>query len=110
MNMFDKIYQYNFPTRIRFGAGAMLEVAPHLKQEGFSRPLVVTDPVVKDLPFFKQLLASLESQGLKPLVPHFDMNDATQIIKKPVPSRVHSFNDDATQLILPRSDLKVSSE
>lgn len=64
--MFDKIYQYNFPTRIRFGAGAMLEVAPHLKQEGFSRPLVVTDPVVKDLPFFKQLLVSLESQGLKP--------------------------------------------
>ncbi|MBX7181728.1 MAG: iron-containing alcohol dehydrogenase [Bacteroidia bacterium] len=64
--MFDKIYQYNFPTRIRFGAGAMLEVAPHLKQEGYSRPLVVTDPVVKDLPFFKQLLASLEAQGLKP--------------------------------------------
>jgi alcohol dehydrogenase class IV len=79
--MFDKIYQYNFPTRIRFGAGAMLEVAPHLKQEGFSRPLVVTDPVVKDLPFFKQLLASLESQGLKP-TSFFDIH------KNPVKSDV----------------------
>ncbi len=79
--MFDKIYQYNFPTRIRFGAGAMLEVAPHLKQEGFSRPLVVTDPVVKDLPFFKQLLASLESQGLKPTA-FFDIH------KNPVKSDV----------------------
>ncbi len=60
------IYQYNFPTRIRFGAGAMDEVAPHLAAEGFKRPLVVTDPTVRDLPFFKKLLQSLESKGLKP--------------------------------------------
>jgi len=79
--MFNKIYQYNFPTRIRFGAGSMLEVAPHLKQEGFCRPLIVTDPVVKDLPFFKQLLNSLESQGLTPVV-------FSEIHKNPVKSDV----------------------
>jgi alcohol dehydrogenase class IV len=61
---FTTIRQYNFPTVIRFGAGATEELLPHLKQMGFSRPLVVTDPVVAELPFFDLLTYRLESVGL----------------------------------------------
>lgn len=66
MIQFDTIRQYNFPTTIRFGAGASAELAPHLKGLGFQRPLVVTDPTVRDLPFFKKLVSDLEAKGLKP--------------------------------------------
>lgn len=61
---FTTIRQYNFPTVIRFGAGATEELLPHLKQMGFSRPLVVTDPVVAELPFFDLITYRLESGGL----------------------------------------------
>ena len=81
MTSFDVVRQYNFPTTIRFGAGASEELGPHLKAEGFSRPLVVTDPTVRDLPFFKKILADLERLGLKPEV-------FSNIHKNPVKSDV----------------------
>lgn len=81
MIQFDVIRQYNFPTTIRFGAGASNELAPHLKGLGFNRPLIVTDPNVKDLPFFKKILSDLERQGLKPEL-------FSEIHKNPVKSDV----------------------
>ncbi len=75
------IYQYNFPTKIRFGAGASEEVAPHFKAEGLKRPLVVTDPVVRELPFFKKLLESFTAIGLTPVA-------FSDIHKNPVKSDV----------------------
>ncbi|MCF1714312.1 iron-containing alcohol dehydrogenase [Flavihumibacter sp. RY-1] len=81
MTSFDVVRQYNFPTTIRFGAGASEELGPHLKGAGFSRPLVVTDPTVRDLPFFKKILADLERLGLKPDV-------FSNIHKNPVKSDV----------------------
>lgn len=81
MTSFDVVRQYNFPTTIRFGAGASEELGPHLKAAGFSRPLVVTDPTVRDLPFFKKILADLERLGLKPEV-------FSNIHKNPVKSDV----------------------
>jgi alcohol dehydrogenase class IV len=81
MTSFDVVRQYNFPTTIRFGAGASEELGPHLKSAGFSRPLVVTDPNVRDLPFFKKILADLERLGLKPDV-------FSNIHKNPVKSDV----------------------
>lgn len=62
------IHQFNFPTVIRFGAGAVAELGPYLASQGLKRPLVSTDPVVATLPFFKKLLADLEQQGLSPVV------------------------------------------
>jgi len=62
------ISQFNFPTVIRFGAGAIEELVPHLKEMGFSRPLVVTDPVVATLPFFGDVLDAMRKAGLVPLV------------------------------------------
>jgi alcohol dehydrogenase class IV len=62
------IVQFNFPTVIRFGAGAINELPPHLKAIGMKRPLVVTDPVVAGLPFFANVLDALRSEGLSATV------------------------------------------
>ena len=61
---FTTIRQYNFPTTIRFGAGAVEELLPHLKQMGFGKPLIVTDPVVADLVFFDLITHRLERGGI----------------------------------------------
>ena len=50
---FDKIYQYNFPTTIRFGAGASKELGDYLVKNNLSSPLIVTDSTVSQLDFFK---------------------------------------------------------
>lgn len=56
---------FNFPTAYRIGAGrATAELAGACRDLGFSRPLVITDPGVRGLPWFGSLLASLE--GLEP--------------------------------------------
>lgn len=61
---FNIIRQYNFPTTIRFGAGAVNELAPHLEQQGLKRPLLVTDPNVESLDFFAAILKQLTAHGL----------------------------------------------
>jgi alcohol dehydrogenase class IV len=64
MTEFNTIRQYNFPTIIRFGAGAVKELPDHLRANGLSRPLIVTDPVVAQLDFFKVIKESLTGHGL----------------------------------------------
>ena len=64
MTDFSTIRQYNFPTTIRFGAGAIKELPDHLAAGGYSRPLLVTDPMVAQLGFFKDIIRSLEAKGL----------------------------------------------
>ncbi|MGB8192893.1 MAG: iron-containing alcohol dehydrogenase [Chitinophagaceae bacterium] len=64
MTDFNTIRQYNFPTTIRFGAGAVKELADHLASKGLSRPLIVTDPVVVQLDFFKQVKESLQHKNI----------------------------------------------
>ncbi len=59
MTDFNVIRQYNFPTTIRFGAGAVKELPEHLVAAGLSRPLLVTDPVVAQLDFFQEIKKSL---------------------------------------------------
>jgi alcohol dehydrogenase class IV len=61
---FNVVRQYNFPTVIRFGAGAVQELAPHLREKNLSRPLVVTDPTVRDLGFFNSIITALASTGI----------------------------------------------
>ncbi len=88
---FNKIYQYNFPTTIRFGAGASNELGDYLKKNGIYQPLIVTDPVVAGLDFFKKILTNLRSAGIS--VEVFD-----HIHKNPVKSDVYKGTDlyDAT--------------
>ncbi len=57
-------YSFNFPTPIRFGAGVINELGDYLKENGLKRPLLVTDPNVADLSFFKDIKKTLERQGL----------------------------------------------
>ncbi len=61
---FSTVRQYNFPTVIRFGAGAIAELPGHLAAIGLSRPLFVTDPMVAQLGFFQEIRRSLEGKGI----------------------------------------------
>ena len=60
----NKLYGFNFPTPIRFGAGVINELSGYLKQNGLSKPLVVTDPNVSELTFFKEICTNIEKNGL----------------------------------------------
>lgn len=61
---FNVVRQYNFPTVIRFGAGAVNELTPHLTSKQLDRPLVVTDPQVAELDFFRNVISQLSSAGI----------------------------------------------
>lgn len=64
MTDFNTVRQYNFPTTIRFGAGAIKELSDHLIANGLSKPLLVTDPMVSGLDFFADIKNSLANKGL----------------------------------------------
>lgn len=83
---FNQIRQFNFPTLIRFGAGAAQELAPYLKDNQLSRPLVVTDPQVAQLPFFTKVIRELENNGLS-------VEIFSSIHKNPVKSDVYLGTD-----------------
>ncbi|HCW06327.1 MAG TPA: alcohol dehydrogenase [Cytophagales bacterium] len=83
---FDKIYQYNFPTTIRFGAGAVNELADYLIKNNLSKPLVVTDPTVAQLSFFKAIIGDLKKKNLSVEVFH-------DTHKNPVKSDVYKGTD-----------------
>jgi hypothetical protein len=57
------IHGFSFPTAIRFGAGARREVAAHLRAQGCSRPLIVTDKALAALPVLTEFRSHL--QGLE---------------------------------------------
>lgn len=79
---FNNISQFNFPTKIRFGAGIVAELPAYLKENNLSKPLVVTDPNVANLPFFKQIIQELSSKGISVEV-------FSDIHKNPVKSDVY---------------------
>jgi alcohol dehydrogenase class IV len=83
---FDKIYQYNFPTTIRFGAGSSKELPDYLVKNKLSRPLVVTDPTVAQLGFFKEIISDLKKKNIAVEV-FFDIH------KNPVKSDVYKGTD-----------------
>jgi alcohol dehydrogenase class IV len=83
---FDKIYQYNFPTTIRFGAGSINELGDYLIKNNLSKPLVVTDPTVSQLGFFKTIINDLKKKNLSIEVFH-------DIHKNPVKSDVYKGTD-----------------
>lgn len=62
------IHQFNFPTVIRFGAGAVNELADYLKTNNLKRPLISTDPVIAELWFFKRILDQLDAAGMQPTI------------------------------------------
>ncbi len=77
------IVQYNFPTTIRFGAGSSRELGDYLVKNGLSNPLIVTDPVVSQLPFFREITDSIAKKNVPTEVFH-------NIHKNPVKSDVYA--------------------
>jgi len=88
---FNTIYQYNFPTIIRFGAGSSKELGDYLLKNNLSKPLIVTDTTVAQLDFFKEIINDLKKKNISTEV----FND---IHKNPVKSDVYKGTDvyDAT--------------
>ncbi|HUM64262.1 MAG TPA: iron-containing alcohol dehydrogenase [Chitinophagaceae bacterium] len=84
--IFDKIVQFNFPTTIRFGAGAVNELPGYLKQNNLKSPLVVTDPVIAELAFIKAIVADLQKQNIS-------VGIFSNIHKNPVKSDVYKGTD-----------------
>jgi alcohol dehydrogenase class IV len=80
---FDTIYQYNFPTAIRFGAGASKELSDYLKSNNLSRPLIVTDTTVAQLNFFKDIVNDLKRKTIS-------VEIFNNIHKNPVKSDVYN--------------------
>lgn len=62
------IRQFNFPTHIKFGNGAVKLAGDYLKNNGLKRPLIATDRALASLPMIKSLEADLLSVGMHPLV------------------------------------------
>ncbi len=83
---FDTIYQYNFPTTIRFGTGASNELGDYLKKNNLQRPLIVTDAVVAQLSFFKKIITDLHANGISTEV-------FSDLHKNPVKSDVYNGTD-----------------
>jgi alcohol dehydrogenase class IV len=84
--IFDKVYQYNFPTTIRFGAGAIKELPSYLQQNNLKAPLIVTDPNIAQLSFFKTIISDLQNKNISVEVFH-------DIHKNPVKSDVYKGTD-----------------
>ena len=80
------MHQYNFPTTIRFGEGAVRELPDYLVKNGISRPLIVTDPTVAELGFFREIVSDLRKKNISVEVFH-------SIHKNPVKSDVYSGTD-----------------
>ncbi len=79
-------YSYSFPTSIRFGFGVIDELSGYLKENQVKNPLMVTDPVIGNLDFFKQILNDLKKQG-------FGVEVFSEMHKNPVKSDVLSGGD-----------------
>lgn len=77
------IHQFNIPTTIRFGCGAIKELPTYLKSIGSQKPLLVTDPIIAQLPFFKEICTHLEVKRINVVV-------FSDIHKNPVKSDVYS--------------------
>ena len=82
----NQIYQYNFPTTIRFGAGSSKELGDYLLKNDLSKPLIVTDKNVTELDFFKSIISDLKKKNISVEVFH-------DIHKNPVKSDVYKGTD-----------------
>ena len=64
MHDFTKAVSFSFPTNIRFGCGVIKELPKHLKEQGFARPLLVTDANVAQLDFFKGIINDISDMKI----------------------------------------------
>lgn len=55
---------FSFPTDISFGPGVISQLAAYLKTKNIRAPLLVTDGIIKDLPFYKKIVNQLSQAGI----------------------------------------------
>ncbi len=55
---------WSYPTRILFGAGSRASLPDEASELGMTRPLVVTDPGLKDMAFLADLRTLMEEAGM----------------------------------------------
>lgn len=77
----QQAYSFSFPTHIRFGVNVVNELPTYLKANKLKYPLIVTDPIIKDLDFFKRIVRLLGNEGINVTV-------FSDISKNPVKSDV----------------------
>ena len=80
------VVQFNFPTIIRFGAGSVDELPAYLLKNELKKPLVVTDPTIAGLGFFKKIIAAIKASGT-------GVEVFSDIHKNPVKSDVYKGTD-----------------
>ncbi len=59
-----KMTSWSYPTRILFGAGSRAQLPTEAADLGMQKPLMVTDPGLKGLPFIAELRGLLDAAGL----------------------------------------------
>jgi len=57
-------FLFQMPTKIFYGCGELAKIADRIKEIGGNRVLIVTDRVIKNIPFMDQMYSSLEQQGI----------------------------------------------
>jgi len=62
--MNDLVGNWNYPTTIRFGAGRVGELADACRGLGMTRPLLITDPGLAELPMVRDAIAANDADGL----------------------------------------------
>ncbi|MBD2100672.1 iron-containing alcohol dehydrogenase [Leptolyngbya sp. FACHB-261] len=77
------LYEFSFPTTVRFGVGARREIRQALKTRGVKRPLVVTDRGVNSQPFFAEILSNLQG-------PDLSVSSFSELEGNPVKSQVNA--------------------
>ena len=65
MTQANKLWgNWNYPTAIRFGVGRLAEIADACSELGITRPLLVTDPGIVDLPMVHDAVQNCNDAGL----------------------------------------------
>ncbi len=72
---------FSYPTMVRFGNGVIQELGPHLKERGYAKPLLVTDPALAKQDFLNKIYDDLKILNINAHIFH-------DIHKNPVKSDV----------------------
>lgn len=62
--MFQDISRFSFPTSVVFGSGAVADLPVRLEALGLKKPLLVTDPGLKNSEVMKRVTSVLEQAGV----------------------------------------------